>query len=610
MASSKHSRPSRLFVAIVVIAALYFAKVVFVPLALALLFSLFLAPIVSFLEWLKFPRILAIFLTVIVVLGATGLLGWQTSQQFVNLTQQLPSYKMTLVDKIHSLVGSRNQTLSNASNTVQELAKEVVAVTPGSSLANDAKKSNTPPGSSPSKPMAVQIVSPANPLESVQNLLGPVLTAGVITIFTIFILMGREDLRDRFIRLAAGRRLNVMTQALDDATSRINRYLLLQLSVNVGYGALIAVALDVIGIPNAALWGLSAGILRFLPYVGPPLAALMPILLSLATFNGWGHALATMAVFFTLEVAVSNFLEPYLYGNHVGLSPLAILVAAIFWTLIWGLPGLLLSTPLTVCLVVMGRYIPSLAFLSILLGDEPVLPPHVQFYQRLLANDQNEARQILEEYLKEKPLEELFSSVIIPALSLAEEDRHRDVLDQETQNFIYQSTREITEDLGDNPAESPGEDNADSRAELSINPSQEADHVDVLCIPARDDADDVVAMLLARLLVRQGQSARSIPIGTTSEMLSEVADIHPGLVCISALPPFAISHAGALYTKLRAQQPKLQIMVCLWHFDGDMQAAANRLNLSKGHALFTTLQEALHHTSSLFPKKVLVGNKP
>jgi len=610
MASSKHSRPSRLFVAIVVIAALYFAKVVFVPLALALLFSLFLAPIVSFLEWLKFPRILAIFLTVIVVLGATGLLGWQTSQQFVNLTQQLPSYKMTLVDKIHSLVGSRNQTLSNASNTVQELAKEVVAVTPGSSLANDAKKSNTPPGSSPSKPMAVQIVSPANPLESVQNLLGPVLTAGVITIFTIFILVGREDLRDRFIRLAAGRRLNVMTQALDDATSRINRYLLLQLSVNVGYGALIAVALDVIGIPNAALWGLSAGILRFLPYVGPPLAALMPILLSLATFNGWGHALATMAVFFTLEVAVSNFLEPYLYGNHVGLSPLAILVAAIFWTLIWGLPGLLLSTPLTVCLVVMGRYIPSLAFLSILLDDEPVLPPHVQFYQRLLANDQNEARQILEEYLKEKPLEELFSSVIIPALSLAEEDRHRDVLDEETQNFIYQSTREITEDLGDNPAESPGEDNADSRAELSINPSQEADHVDVLCIPARDDADDVVAMLLARLLVRQGQSARSIPIGTTSEMLSEVADIHPGLVCISALPPFAISHAGALYAKLRAQQPKLQIMVCLWHFDGDMQAAANRLNLSKGHALFTTLQQALHHTSSLFPKKVLVGNKP
>jgi len=610
MASSKHSRPSRLFVAIVVIAALYFAKVVFVPLALALLFSLFLAPIVSFLEWLKFPRILAIFLTVIVVLGATGLLGWQTSQQFVNLTQQLPSYKMTLVDKIHSLVGSRNQTLSNASNTVQELAKEVVAATPGSSLANDAKKSNTPPGSSPAKPMAVQIVSPANPLESVQNLLGPVLTAGVITIFTIFILMGREDLRDRFIRLAAGRRLNVMTQALDDATSRINRYLLLQLSVNVGYGALIAVALDVIGIPNAALWGLSAGILRFLPYVGPPLAALMPILLSLATFNGWGHALATMAVFFTLEVAVSNFLEPYLYGNHVGLSPLAILVAAIFWTLIWGLPGLLLSTPLTVCLVVMGRYIPSLAFLSILLGDEPVLPPHVQFYQRLLANDQNEARQILEEYLKEKPLEELFSSVIIPALSLAEEDRHRDVLDEETQNFIYQSTREITEDLGDNPAESPGEDNADSRAELSINPSQEADHVDVLCIPARDDADDVVAMLLARLLIRQGQSARSIPIGTTSEMLSEVADIHPGLVCISALPPFAISHAGALYTKLRAQQPKLQIMVCLWHFDGDMQAAANRLNLSKGHALFTTLQQALHHTSSLFPKKVLVGNKP
>jgi predicted PurR-regulated permease PerM len=264
--------------------------------------------------------------------------------------------------------------LTKASDTVHELEKEVAEATPGSSLATDSKKSSAP-GSSPSRPMAVEVVPPVNPLESVQNMLGPVFTGGVIAVFTIFILMGREDLRNRFIRLAGGGRLNAMTQALDDATHRINRYLLLELSVNAIYGLIIGTALHFIGIPNASLWGLGATILRFLPYVGPPMAALMPILLSLAVFSGWSHALATVGLFFVLELLVSNIVEPLLYGTHIGLSPLAILVAAIFWTLIWGFPGLVLSTPLTVCLVVMGRYVPSLSFLSILLGDEPVLSP-------------------------------------------------------------------------------------------------------------------------------------------------------------------------------------------------------------------------------------------
>ena len=187
-----------------------------------------------------------------------------------------------------------------------------------------------------------------------------------------------------------------MTKALDDATRRVNRYLLLQLAVNVCYGVVIGVAMHMIGIPNAWLWGLCATVLRFLPYIGSLLAALMPVLLSLAVFSGWGHALVTMGVFFVLEVLVSNFLEPLLYGAHIGLSPLAILVAAISGSLIWGFPGLILSTPLTVCLVVMGRYVPSLKFFSVLLGDEPALLPHVEYYQRLLAADQQQAKEVLE----------------------------------------------------------------------------------------------------------------------------------------------------------------------------------------------------------------------
>jgi predicted PurR-regulated permease PerM len=597
--TSIHDENSQLLgvvAAVVVIATLYFARVVFIPLALALLFSLVLTPPVAFLERIKLPRVLAIFLVVGVLVSLMGLIGWKTSQQFVDLTSQLPAYKKTLQEKIHSLRGPSSQSLNKASDTVKELSKEIGAVTPGSPPpANEATKTPTVPGSSPSRPMAVEVVPPTNPLESVESLLGPLGTAGVVIIFTIFILGDREDLRNRLIRLAGGRRLNIMTQALDEATQRINRYLFLQLLVNSSYGLLIFTALHFIGIPNAALWGVTAAILRFLPYIGAPMAALMPIVLSLAVFPGWGHAFATAGLFLVLELVVANAVEPLLYGGHLGLAPLAILVAAVFWTLIWGFAGLVLSTPLTVCLVVMGRYVPRLSFLNVLLGDEPVLAPHAHYYQRLLAADQNEARQVLEQYLKGKPLEELYDSVVIPALSLAEEDRHRNGLDEATQTFIYQSTREIIEELAETPIEPPTEGTTENSPKLSVSEIEDTGLIDVLCIPARDEADDIVAMLLAQLLERNGQKAQSIPIGTTAEMLSQVAELDPRVVCISALPPFAVNHARALYAKLRTQAPNLYIALCLWHFEGDVQKAAKRLKLSKDHGFFMTLPQVLQH---------------
>ncbi len=582
-----------LVAAVVVIGTLYFARVVFVPLALALLVSMVLAAPVAFLEKLRMPRSIAIFLVVAVLVGFMGVIGWKTSQQFVDLTDQLPSYRKTLEEKIRSLKGPSTLSLNKASDTVKELSKEINAVTPGATPAVSDPKKDSGPGSTPSRPLAVQLVPPANPLESIQNVAGPVGTAGIVILFAAFILASREDLRDRLIRLmGGGGRLNIMTQALDEATQRINRYLFLQLLVNSGYGVVIFTGLHFIGIPNAALWGLAAAVLRFLPYVGAPLAALMPILLSLAVFPGWRHAAVTAGLFVVLELIVANILEPLLYGAQLGLGPLAILVAAVFWTLIWGFPGLVLSTPLTVCLVVMGRYIPSLGFLSVLLGDEPVLPPHSQYYQRLLGTDQNGARQVLEQQLKDKNLEELYSTVLIPALGLAEQDRHRNDLDEETVNFIYQSTREIVEELGEDISEqdAKGEGIEISGAKWSREAGEE-----VLCIPARDQADDVVAMALAQLLERRGRRAQSIPIGTTAEMVSQVAELKPAFVCISALPPFAVDHARALYAKLRAQSPDLHIAVCLWQFEGDPQKAAIRLKLMKGDGFFTTLPQVLQH---------------
>jgi predicted PurR-regulated permease PerM len=604
----ENSRLLGIVAAVVVIATLYFARVVFIPLALALLLSLVLTPPVAFFEKIKLPRVLAIILVVVVLFGLMGLIGWKTSQQFVDLTSRLPAYKKTLEDKIHSLKGSSSGTLNKASDTVKELSKEIGGAAPGSPPANEAKKAPPALGSSLARPVAVEIVPPTNPLQSVENLLGPLGTAGVVVLFTIFILADREDLRNRLIRLAGGGRLDIMTQALDEATQRINRYLLLQLLVNSGYGLLIFTALHFIGIPNAALWGAAAAVLRFLPYVGAPMAALMPIILSIAVFPGWRHALLTAGLFLVLELVVANVVEPLLYGAHVGLTPMAILVAAVFWTLIWGFAGLVLSTPLTVCLVVMGRYVPSLSFLNVVLGDEPVLPPHAHYYQRLLAGDQSEAKQVLEQYLKEKPLEELYDSVVIPALRLAEQDRHRNGLDEATQIFVYQSTREIIEELAETPADPPTEATEKS-SELSLSEIEGAGPIDVLCIPARDEADDVVGTLLAQLLRRNGHRAQSIPIGTTAEMLSQVAELNPGVVCISALPPFAVNHARALYAKLRMQSPGLYVALCLWHFEGDVQKATNRLKLRKGHGFFTTLPQVLQ-SITFREDKIVSGATP
>jgi hypothetical protein len=439
--------------------------------------------------------------------------------------------------------------------------------------------------------MAVQVVPTANPLESVGTIFGPIANGLVVAVFTIFMLVSREDLRNRLIKLAGGTRLNPVTKALDETAQRINRYLLLQLLVNAAYGGVIGGVLYVTGIPNAALWGVAASVLRFLPYVGAPLAAIMPILLSLAVFPGWWHALATVGLYLVLELLAANVVEPLLYGSHVGLSPLAILVSAVFWTLIWGFPGLILATPLTVCLVVLGRHSRRLSFLNVLLGDEPVLAPHIQYYQRLLAADQNEAGQVLEQHLKEHSLEETYSSVLFPALSLAEQDRHRREFDEDTEIFLYQTTRELIEEYG----------------ELNDEPSQELSEpvlsdqlasrkrIGVLCVPAKDQADEIAALMLCQLLEQEGFSGQYLAVESPQATLQEINAAQPQIVCISALPPFALAQAKALYLKVRHAMPDVQVVICLWLFEGDIKKTEDRFRLDKRDHLMTTLPDVMAH---------------
>ena len=443
------------------------------------------------------------------------------------MTSQLPSYTANIKNKIESLRNPTGQILSKATDAVVELSKELAA-TPTSDPT--AGKHGAPKPPSAASPLSVQVVSPpTNWLDYAGRVLGPLGTAEIAIVFTIFMLMRREDLRNRFIRLAGRGHLGLMTQALDEAAHRVSRYLFLEFVVNSCYGLVVGVALHFIGIPNALLWGVGVGVLRFLPYIGPPIGAILPILLSLAVFDGWTKALITIGLFVVIELAVSNFVEPSLYGAQTGFSALAVLLAAFFWTLLWGPISLVLSTPLTVCLVVMARHVPRLGFLHVILGDEPVLSPEAQFYQRLLATDQNEAKQVLDRYRKDKPSEDLYDSVLIPALSLAQRDRHRNEIDEATETFICRSIKELVEAINDRSHEQRelNEMDADETApsDASPSPSQEraANRADyVMCMPVRDEADEIIGTMLAYLLERAGYRTRFLDIGTTVDMLARV----------------------------------------------------------------------------------------
>src|SRR6202166_1709242 len=617
------SRILTLVAAVVVITALYFARVMLVPLALAVLFTFVLAPLVTALERIRIPRFFAIFLVVGITVSGIGIMGWTVGNQLIDVTNQLPSYKTNIKEKIDAIRNPKNRRLDKAADAMKELGKEIAENPPVPTETAPSSLKNPGSGKAAAqqqpKAVPVQVFQPvSNPLESLNSIITPLGSAIIVVVLTIFMLAGREDLRNRLIGLVGHGHLNVMTQALDDAGSRVSRYLVLQLVINACFGVVIGLGLYFIGIPNSMLWGVVAGLLRFLPYVGSPLAAVLPILLSLAIFPTWTGPVATIGLYLIVEILVANFLEPLIYGAHTGISSFAILFAAIFWALIWGPIGLLLSTPLTVCLVVLGRHVPALQFLNIMLGDQPVLSPEAHYYQRLLASDQAEAKDVLENYLKTNSLEDLYDSVLIPALALAEQDRHHDDLEEITEQFICKSTKELLDELGDKSKELAAAEVQKAQSDLAaisvpklrLEPPS---HVTcVLCIPARDEADEIVGIMLTQLLERTGYHAQAISIGTTAEMLAQVNEAAPDIVCISALPPFALLHARDLYKRVRSNVPNAKIIVGLWKFSGDPIKAADRFNIVGDDKLAitlaqTVLQIGVFHQIELVPENAGAG---
>jgi predicted PurR-regulated permease PerM len=575
---------------------LYFGRQIFIPIAFAFVLSFLLTPLVGSIQRLHISRVPAVLIVMALCLAVTITVGWGVAEQLLEITTHITDYKTNIEDKIESLRSQHNAPLVQATATVQELNKQLSAVPDQASKTAGNKNG----AAHPARPIPVQVTTPqTNFFQDLLTLMGPlagpVETAGLVIIFMTFMLINWEDLRNRLVRLGGQGQFTVITQAMGEASQGLSRYLLLQFLVNTVYGGLFGTGLYFIGVPHALLWGALSTSLRFVPYVGAWIATAFPIAMAMAVFPGWTQALLTFALFAALELITANAVEPWLYGSHAGISPLAILVAAVFWATLWGPVGLILSVPLTLCLILVGRYIPQLGFLEVLLGDEPALSPQELFYQRLLAMDQDEARNIAKSYLQDKTLQSLYECVLIPALRLAEEDRHSDVLGDKTADFISQSTRELIEDLQDQPKAEP-----DIKMGDKGSPDSRFAQANIVCVPARDQADELVGMMLAQILQRTGvKQARGLSIDTVENMLDEVQQGGFTIACVSALPPFAVGQARSLCKRLHQRLPNLAIIVGLWGFAGGVPKAQERVGASCTDAVCTNLSEAILQTQRL-----------
>jgi predicted PurR-regulated permease PerM/GAF domain-containing protein len=587
---------------VLAIGALYFGRDIFIPFALAILLSFALTPLVNWLRRLRLPRIAAVLIAVTLAFILIGGVGFVVGRQLVQLANNLPAYQATITQKIRSLQQSApgGGVVERVTSTLEDLGKEISgnkkagdkpAEAPGQALGQAASQ----------EPVTVRLEPPRpRPIEVIQSIVGPLLaplaTAGLVIIFVIFVLLEREDLRDRFIKLAGAGDLQKSTQAINDAAARVSRYLLMQLVVNLTYGVPIGIALYFIGIPNAVLWGLLAAVLRFIPYLGPFLAALFPIALAIAVDPGWTMLLWVVGLFLAAELISNNVIEPWLYGSSTGLSSLAIIMAAIFWTTLWGPVGLFLATPLTVCLVVIGRYVPQLEFLGVLLGSDPVLAPEERLYQRLLAGNLEEAVEIAEDYVDEHSSREFYDNVAIPALRLAENDRQRSTTDTNYRRLVADTAVCIVREVEDHVREKavvtrePDAQRGEDRPPLG----EATRPPSVLCVAGRTELDRAAAEMMAQVLEERGIGARVLPpIAVTQGALGQLDLNGVEVVCLSYLHPQPQVYARYICRRLRRRAPHLKLVVCCWnppHGTGQTEDPARQMSAD---AVFVSLEACM-----------------
>ncbi|MBJ2152706.1 AI-2E family transporter [Paracoccus sp. IB05] len=474
----------RMATIVAVAAVLYVAQDVFLPIAIAMLIAFALSPLVSGARRMGLPMLTSVLLATALAFSVIGLLSLIVFYQLADLAVKLPSFQANIISKLDAIQSASGEAslMSRLMEMAASINSEISGVLPGE-------------GTAAAQPMPVQVVQPSNPLEILQSLVvplvSPIATTGLVIVLVIFMLLERDRLRDRFIRLVGTADLHRTTQVLEEAGGRVGSYLLMQLLVNAIYALPIGIGLWLIGVPNAALWGLLTLVLRFVPYIGSVLAAAFPLFLAFAVSSDWSAVLYTAALFAVVELITSNIIEPWLYGANTGVSSLAIIVSAIFWTFLWGPLGLVLSTPLTVCLVVLGRHIPQFELFDILFGDEPVLASHQRFYQRLLSGDRIEAASRAEELLEDMSAAEFHRDVALPALLMAQDDRDRGVLSPGQESRLAGVGMAVVSDIGALMAEDAGE-------------AQAAPQLRITCFGGRWPIDDVSAAILAQSLQEEG----------------------------------------------------------------------------------------------------------
>src|SRR5437016_10105571 len=578
-----------------VIAALYFGRTVFVPIALATLITFLLSRVVIRLErWIG--RIAAILVTVTVMFGIFAAASWGIGRQLIDLADKLPSYQANITSKIRSLKLPAAGPLARVSSSVHALQKELVAPSPAPRAGQAAADYSTRTASPIATPIPVKIIEGRNAVpqllqETMTAILSALGTAALVLLLVIFMLLKREDLRGRMIRLIGQGRIGATTRAMEDAGYRVSRYLSMQFLVNACYGVCIAIGLSLIHVPNAVLWGLLAGVLRFIPYIGPWAGAFLPIVLSFAISSSWLAPLVTIALFVVLEVIVSNFVEPWLYGANTGVSPIALIISAVFWTWLWGPVGLVLSTPLTVCLAVIGRHVPRLEFLGILLSEDQALAPHEEFYHRLLSFSMDSAEEFATKYVETESLTALYDKVLIPAIAAVEIDAHRGSLTAEQRTSALQRIHEIIDDFSGWEASRNDADEQKNDDFTGVAPPIGSR---VLCLPAGAFRDELAGEMLAQLLRNQGFEAENLPARLKHEELIErTIEVQPECVCVSVLPPTSIAQARHLTSAIRERLGSVTILVGAWSARFDAEKLRERLRAAHVSDVAVSLADAV-----------------
>jgi len=604
------------------IAALYFGRDIFVPIALAILLSFVLAPLVAQLQRARIPRGVAVVSVVVLAFMVIFGLGTLIANQLNQLAGDLPVYQSTMREKIKSVRGATasSGTLERAADMLQELSRELDKPKDDRSARASLDRLGGSNSAGSITPVPVEVRQPdPGALENLRSLIAPLLnplaTTRIIIIFVIFILIQREDLRNRLIRLAGSHDLQRTTAALDDAATRLSRLFLAQLMINATFGIIIGIGLSFIGVPSAILWGILAAVLRFVPYIGSVISAAFPLAIAAAVDPGWSMLAWTLALFLGVGPVVSQAIEPLVYGQSTGLSPVAIVVSATFWTALWGPIGLVLATPLTVCLVVLGRHVERLEFLDVIFGDRPALSPPEMFYQRMLAGDPTEAAGKAEEFLREKSLSSYFDEVALRGLQLAQIDARRGTLDQARMTKIRDAVTEFASDLStqddsipevasptmDAEAAAAVEAVPDTAVSSNLPVVQKADlplswqgEAPVLCLAGRTPLDAAAAVLFAQLSNAHGLAARvepAVALSATNILQLETAGV--AIACLSYLDASSPAHMRYSVRRLRRRLPKVTILLGCWAENIDKESLDALRETAKADLVAGTLREAM-----------------